>query len=146
MSEPARYEFLDEVTSDLSFRARGASLAEAFSAAAEALLAATVERPEQVRPLVERRVELREPDLELLLLAFLDELVWLRDARGWLMRARELWLEETPEGAHLVATLEGEALDPERHGAAAEVKAATVHGLRVRPVDGGFEVRATLDV
>jgi SHS2 domain-containing protein len=84
MSVDPPFEFVDDVTSDLSFVARGATLAEVFTAAAAALLAATLEEPEMLRETELRRVELSEPDLELLLLAFLSELVYLRDAEGLL--------------------------------------------------------------
>jgi SHS2 domain-containing protein len=67
------FEFVDEVTSDLAFVARGATLADLFRNAAEALLAATLEDPAQVSQRVRRSVHLEEPDLELLLLQLATE-------------------------------------------------------------------------
>lgn len=49
-------------------------------------------------------------------------------------------------GERLVAELPAEPWCPERYAPGAEVKAATAHGLALRPVDGGWEARATLDV
>jgi SHS2 domain-containing protein len=144
MSE--RIEFLDDVTSDLAFVTRGETPESAFAAAADALLYATVAHPEAVEERFEWSLELEEPDVELLLLAFLNELVFLRDARGWLMRAAETDIEQEAERATLRVRLVGEALDIERHGRAADVKAATAHGLRVVPRDGGWEIGVTLDV
>lgn len=144
MSE--RIEFVDDVTSDLSFVARGDTPAAAFAAAADALLAATVVRPEAVEQRIEWSLDLEEPDVELLLLAFLNELVFLRDARGWLLRVADLDVEQQADCARLRARLVGEALDPHRHGRAADVKAATAHGLRVVPRNGGWEIGVTLDV
>lgn len=146
MSGRPEVEFLDDVTSDLAFVARGDTLESAFGAAAEALLQATVENPEAVEDRVGCDVELREPDLELLLLAFLNELIYLRDARGWLLRPRTLAITREPDGARLEARLAGEPLDRSRHQAAGEVKAATAHGLRVHCVDGHWEIAVTLDV
>jgi SHS2 domain-containing protein len=146
MSGRGGFEFTEAVTSDLAFVARGASAEEVFGAAAEALLAATVEDPSAVAARVEHRLRLEEPDLELLLLAFLNELVFLRDARGWLLRAVELRIEAGATTARLEARLVGEPLDPARHRLAGEVKAATAHGLRVARVDGGWEAAVTLDV
>ncbi len=144
MSE--RIEFLDDVTSDLAFVARGATAESAFAAAADALLAVTVANPDAVEARLEWRVELEEPDLELLLLAFLNELVFLRDARGWLLRAAETRIVQGEGRASLQARLVGEALDPDRHRRAADVKAATAHGLRVAPRADGWEIGVTLDV
>jgi len=140
------YEFLDAVTSDLSFAARGPCPEAVFAACAEALLAATVERPGAVRPSEELVIHLEEPDLELLLLGFLNELVFLRDARGWLLRVRRLHIGRD-RTARLEAVLCGERMDRRRHRPAAEVKAATAHGLRLTGDErAGFEARVTLDV
>jgi SHS2 domain-containing protein len=139
---------VDEVTSDLACAARGATLEDVFAAAAEALLAATLENPEDVRARSECRVELEERDLELLLLRFLNDLVWRRDAEGLLLRAAELRVRR--QGAagpwRLEARLAGEGIDRARHRLAGEVKAATAHGLRVAAADGGYEARFTFDV
>jgi len=140
------YEFLDAVTSDLCFAARGPDPEAVFTACAEALLAATVEQPGAVRASEELALRLEEPDLELLLLRFLNELVFLRDARGRLLRVRRLHIERDG-AARLEAVLCGEPMDRSRHRPAAEVKAATAHGLRLAGDErAGYEARVTLDV
>jgi SHS2 domain-containing protein len=145
MSAPPAFEFVDDVTSDLSFVARGPDLAAVFAAAAEALLAATVAEPAAVVPAERLAIELEEPDLELLLLRFLAELIFLRDARGLLLRAEGLEVEAGPP-ARLRGHLAGERADPARHALEGDVKAATAHGLAVRAAGGGWEARVTLDV
>ena len=139
------FEWSDDVTSDLSFVARGTSLGRLFEAAAEALLAATVEDPSSVRGRERRLLSLVEPDLELLLLAFLNELVYLRDVDLLLLRADrvEVFREAEPR---LEATLVGEPLDADRHRMRCEVKAVTGYGLLVNEVEGAWEARVTLDV
>jgi SHS2 domain-containing protein len=139
------FEFVDSVTSDLSFVARGATLADAFRAAAEALLAATLDNPEDVERALVRPVALEADDLELLLLRLLSELVYLRDAEGLLLRVGELCVEPGPP-ARLEGALEGESIRPGRHRLAGDVKAVTAHGLRVSRGPRGFEVEVTLDV
>jgi SHS2 domain-containing protein len=141
----APYQFVDAVTSDLSFVARGASLEEVFGSAAAALLAATVEEPEAVRDVVRRRVALSEPDLELLMLRFLDELIFLRDAEELLLRVVSLRVT-LDNGAQLEAELGGERIDRSRHALATDVKAATAHALRVAPEGGRWVATVTLDV
>ena len=61
MSGEGRFEFLDEVTSDLAVHLEGPSLEAVFEAAAEALLAATLENPEAVRPRESRELR-RSPE------------------------------------------------------------------------------------
>jgi SHS2 domain-containing protein len=145
VSPAPAFEFVDSVTSDLSFVARGATLEEAFAAAAEALLAATLENPEALGREVRRSLALEEPDLELLLLRFLNELVYLRDAEQLLLRPERLRVL-AGEPARLEADLAGERIQPSRHRLAGEVKAATAHRLRVEPRDGGWELEVTCDV
>jgi SHS2 domain-containing protein len=146
LSAPS-YEFVDAVTSDLRFVARAPTLDALFVAAADALLAATVEAPSQVRELVQREVRLEDPDLELLLLRFLGDLVWRRDVEGLLLRATRVALERGPDGAHrLRANLAGEPLARDRHALRAEVKAVTAHGLRITQDATGCTATVTLDV
>jgi SHS2 domain-containing protein len=140
------FEFVEGATSDLAFVARGRTCEEALVQATRALLAATVEDPDALRETVTRSVTLAEPDLDLLLLRLLNELVYLRDAEGLLLRARRVRLEPGPDGPHLEAELVGEPWCAERHHPGAEVKAATAHGLALREVAEGWEARATLDV
>jgi SHS2 domain-containing protein len=144
------FEFVEGATSDLSFVARGPSLEAVFSAAAEALLAATLEDPESLRDELERSLVLEEPELDLLLLRFLNELVYLRDAEELLLRPRHLRVSggalEGAEGVRLEAELVGERIDRARHRFGCEVKAATAHRLRVSRAGGGWEATVTLDV
>jgi SHS2 domain-containing protein len=139
------FEFVDAVTSDLCFVARAETLEDLFAAAADALLSLTVGDPGSVRELEERPLSLEEPDLELLMLGFLNELVFLRDAHELVLRPKQLRIQS--EGcAWLEARLVGERFFPERHQIAAEVKAATAHGLRVTRKAGRWEATVTLDV
>ncbi len=145
MSRGGRFHFVEGATSDLAFEAEGASVADVFHAAAEALAAATIERPESVRPAAVRGIHLEDRDLELLLLRFLNELIYLRDAEGLVLRPRSV---RCANGApiRLDAELIGEALDPERHGLGCDVKAATAHGLSFLPTRAGWKAYVTLDV
>jgi SHS2 domain-containing protein len=146
MKREPTFEFVDEVTSDLCFVARGDTRSAVFAAAAAALLEATVEEPRALGETEVRRLALAEPDLELLLMRFLNELVYLRDAEELLLRPREIRVDDGPGGARLSAELVGERVDPRRHQLLGEVKAATAHGLALVPEDGGFRARVTLDV
>jgi SHS2 domain-containing protein len=144
-AEPPGYEFVDAVTSDVTFVARGSSLEQVFAAAADALLAVTLDDPASLEARDRRAIRLREPDLELLLLRFLDELIYLRDAEELLLRAAWLRIEDAGE-ASLEGELAGERIDRSRHRLAADVKAATAHGLRVAREGSGWVARVTLDV
>ena len=145
MSAGGSFRFVEGATSDLAFTASGRSLAEVFHAAAEALLAATVERPEAVEPKLVRSLRFTDTDLELLLLRFLNELIYLRDAEGLVLRPRRVECR-TDAGIELSAELAGEALDPARHQLACDVKAATAHGLSLTRAGDAWQASVTLDV
>jgi len=140
-----RFEFIEGATSDLTFVAQGPSVEAAFVAAGRALLAATVEEPAAVERRERRSVVLEEPDLELLLLRFLNELVYLRDAEELLLHPEHIeiiW----HDSVQLTADLAGEPIDRRRHTLASDVKAATAHELRVAKMTEGWMATATLDV
>lgn len=145
MTRVGRFEFVEGATSDVSFVAYGDTLEALFAAAAEALLAATLTNPEDVAGREREPVELREPDLELLLLSFLNELVFLRDARGLLLHAGALHIERDGE-ARLEGELRGERIDRARHRLEADVKAVTAHRLSVAREGAGWRASVTLDV
>jgi SHS2 domain-containing protein len=142
----ARFHFVDAVTSDVSFVAHGDTLGEAFHAAADALLAATLENPEAVQPRLRRTLRLEGSDPELLLLRFLNELVYLRDAEGLLLRPARVAISGEGPGLQLEAEFAGEHFARGRHQPGSDVKAATAHGLQLARAGAGFEATVTLDV
>ncbi len=149
MDDRAHYEFVEGATSDLSFIAWGPTAEVVFRAAANAFLAATVEEPGAVERRVRRSIELEEPDLELLLMRFLNELVYLRDAEDLLLHLDEIEISPIPPAAgpaRLRAKLAGDRIDRRRHALASDIKGATAHGLRVAKTAEGWKATATLDV
>jgi len=139
------FEFVEGPTGDLSFVARAPTLEGLFRSAAEAFLAVTLEDASTLETRERRELTLEEPDLELLLLRFVNELVFLRDASELLLRPERLRV--TQDGvARLAATLAGERIDRRRHDLRSDVKAATAHRLRVAETPEGWEARLTLDV
>lgn len=145
MANESRFEFVEGATGDLAFEAHGPTLEAAFIGAGRAFLAATVGGPETVARRERRSVVLEEPDLELLLVRFLNELVYLRDAEELLLHPDSIDIAQDGS-ASLRAELAGERIDRRRHRLLSDVKAATVHGLRVKQTCDGWNVRATLDV
>jgi SHS2 domain-containing protein len=96
-------------------------------------------------------VEEREPyslsgeadAVEPLLVDWLNDLVYLFGGRG--VVCRRFAFPEWTETAYR-AEAYGEPVDPVRHSPRDLVKAATYHGLSVRPAAGGLEGRIILDV
>ena len=141
------YEYLGNIAlADVAFRARADSVDGLFSAAAEALLGAMVCAPDTVRPAVTESFSFDNPQLDLLLFAFLNELVFLKDARGLLLRPVSLRTSQTAAGWHVSAEMAGERVDPARHEIIVDVKAITLHRFDVHATAGGWEATVVLDV
>jgi len=95
-----------------------------------------------VKPRLERSVELKEENLDLLLVCWLQEILYLMDTEGLVFSVFEVRIE----GAALQATLRGEPFNPEVHPRKSDVKAVTYHHLEVTTHGDGWEARVILDV
>ena len=82
------YEFFDH-TADVGIAATGATLAEVFEAAAEGLAAILCD-PETVIEREELEIETSAPDVESLLVAWLNEVNYLFEVRGFAFRSFEV--------------------------------------------------------
>ena len=97
MSAEGSFEFVDSVTSDLTFVARGPTLEAIFRAAGEAVAAATIEDLASLEERTTCSVRLRDTELDMLLLRFINELIFLRDAEGLLLLPRRVHIERDGE-------------------------------------------------
>jgi len=138
------YRFFDH-TGDIAVALSGRTREELFTAAAAAftdsmtaLSAVEPKRPEEI--------DLAAPELELLLVDFLSELLYRFDTRGWLTCEAEVVVRESDGGWALEGTLRGERIDPQRHAIRVLIKAVTYHGLHVRHEDGEWRANVVFDV
>jgi SHS2 domain-containing protein len=141
------YRFHDEIsTADVAFEAWGETLEELFIAAAAALLHTMTAAPEQVLRLQKLDIRLQHDELDLLLLAFLQELIFYKDARKLLLHADRVQVEERDGLFHLEVVVSGEPLDVNRHRLLVDVKAVTLHRLQLQFEDGLWRGVVVLDV
>ena len=127
---------------DVGVRGRGATLAEAFEQAALAMTAAITD-PERVAAREAVDIACEAPDDELLLVDWLNALVYEMATRKLLFSRFEVRLE----GRRLAARAWGEPADAARHRPAVEVKGATYTALRVaREADGSWLAQCVVDV
>jgi tRNA nucleotidyltransferase (CCA-adding enzyme) len=118
---------------DIGIRGRGESMAEAFAQAAMALMA-VVSDSADVRPDYSVRIECEAPDSELLLVDWLNRLIFEMAARRMLFSAFEVSIVDH----HLVATAWGEPLVVSTHHPVVEAKGATYTELKVCREQGGL--------
>jgi len=127
---------------DVGVRGSGATLAEAFAGAAMAMTAAICD-PQKVGAGETVNIECAAPDDELLLLDWLNALVYEMATRRMLFSRFDVRIADH----RLQATAWGEAVDVARHEPAAEVKGATFCELAVRQSpDGTWMAQCIVDV
>lgn len=136
----ARWEHFEH-GADVGIRGVGASVEEAFEQAALAL-SAVIAAPGnvQARQLIE--VDCRAPDLELLLVDWLNALVLQMATRRMLFCRFSVRLD----GSQLSGVAWGEPIDRARHQPAVEVKGATYTALRVFEAGGEWTAQCVVDV
>ena len=117
---------------DIGVRGLGRTPAEAFEQAALALTAVLTD-PERVAAREAVAVRCEAPDLELLLVDWLNALIYEMATRRMLFGRFAVRIED----GRLEATAHGEPVDPARHAPAVEVKGATYTALAVRRRDDG---------
>jgi SHS2 domain-containing protein len=126
---------------DIGVRGEGGSLAEAFAQTAMALTAVVTE-PEAVEARDPIAIDCEAPDAELLLVDWLNALIYEMATRHMLFSRFEVTLD----GNRLHATAWGEPVDTARHRPAVEVKGASYTALQVGEEAGHWYAQCVVDV
>ncbi|MBU0687016.1 MAG: archease [Candidatus Margulisbacteria bacterium] len=128
--------------SDLALIAEGADLKEAFEAAALGMFA-FITNLDKVAEKKFIKVSAGGEDKEALLVNFLNELIFLEDAKGILVKAISILdLTETSIEAEVV----GENYNPKKHQLTHSIKAATYNQLKVDQQKDRVEITVVFDV
>jgi SHS2 domain-containing protein len=126
---------------DVGVRGFGATAAAAFEQAAQALTAVVTHS--QVEPVTAVEVRCEAPDLELLLVDWLNAIIYEMAVRRMLFGRFSVKIED----AHLAGTMWGEEVDIARHAPACEPKGATYTALKVaKGQDGSWSAACVVDV
>ncbi|OGT07397.1 MAG: archease [Gallionellales bacterium RBG_16_57_15] len=140
MAATARWEHFPH-QADVGVRGLGATLEQAFEQAALALTAVITDLAVAPREMI--RLSCEAPDAELLLVDWLNLLIYEMATRNMLFGRFEVHLEDN----RLEAQAWGEALETARHRPAVEVKGATYTALKVaQQSDGGWLAQCVVDV
>ena len=138
------YRFFDH-TGDIGVSLTGRTVDELFASAAEAftdsitpLSAIEPKRPEEL--------VVAAPELDLLLVDFLSELLYRFDTRNWLTRDAQVDVRERDGGWELQGTLLGERHDPARHPTRVLIKAVTYHQLEIVEREGTWTANIVFDI
>ena len=140
MSQPAWEHFYH--MADIGVRGRGKTLAQAFEQVAIAMTAVITE-PERIQPQQAIELSCAAPDQELLLVDWLNALVYEMATRKMLFSRFEV----TVQKQQLIARAWGEKIDIARHEPTVEIKGATYTELKVAQLtDGSWMAQCVVDV
>jgi SHS2 domain-containing protein len=135
------FEVIDH-TADIGIVAYGADIKQVFANAALGLfnlMSDLADFKENVR----REVELSAEDVEILLVEWLNELIYIFDVEHIIFKRFEI---EELTSTKIKATCFGEKIEPGKHKLKREIKAATYHMLQISKEDGSYKVQVIFDI
>lgn len=136
-----KYSFLEH-PADEKFIASGKNLAEMFIGAANALKEAMYEKI-KIKERTEEKIEVSGSDLENLLYNFLEEFLFLLEAKEFaLSKIKNLSLDK--KNLKIKATVSGD--NAKKYNIANPVKAITYSEMKVKKVNKGYKCTVVLDV
>jgi len=131
-----------EHTADIGLHAYGSTLSELFIHAAQGMESLMVP-PEQIRIQVSRQLEVDGHDSVSLLIAWLNELIFLFDTEYLIFCQFEV---ESLTETHVRGRASGEPYDAQRHELSSAIKAVTWHEAVVEQTDDGYKARLIFDI
>jgi SHS2 domain-containing protein len=140
---PPSHEVVDH-TSEIRLRIRAGSLAELLAEAGRALARLELRGGRAVATGDWRPLTVSAADRAALLVAWLNELVFLAEAERWVPIDFEIGRAEESSAGESAVWARARGMSVDRSPGL--VKAATLHGLRVDAIPGGLEGEVVLDV
>jgi SHS2 domain-containing protein len=138
---PMLYEVFEH-TADVGLHAFGRTLPEVFVHAAQGMESLLVPA-EEVRVVTSRQITVEGHDTISLLIAWLNELVFLFDTEYLLFR--EFVIESMNE-TQVIGRVSGEPYDRQRHHLSSAIKAVTWHEAAIIRLDDGYRARIIFDL
>jgi len=141
------YRYLEDVaTADVAFEATGETVEVLFISAAEAVIGAMAEDPVAVPGCEEIWFRLESDDLESLLFDFLQELIFVKDARRLLLLVTDVDIDLQVVPLQLSARAHAIPLGAEGLRLLTDVKAVTMHRFGIERCARGWKAGVVLDV
>lgn len=138
------FEFFDH-TGDIGVRVSGATIEDLFADAAMALTATLIDAA-TVQPRERAWIVLEAPSLDLLLVDWLNEIVFRFDVDEMLVARTSPRVIQEGDTWKLEAAVEGETIEAARHHVKLLIKGVTYHQLTIAHSDRGFETSVVFDI
>ncbi|MEM2874053.1 MAG: archease [Candidatus Nanoarchaeia archaeon] len=146
MTAKPKFKFLEKlVTADIAFEAFGKNLNEVFENSAFALCA-TMVQPKSMVAKIKKIIKMQNKDINTLLIDFLNELIYYKDAESLLFPKVKVKIVEKNGIYLLTAEVAGEKIDFQKHKVLADVKAATWHLFELQKKGKAWRAQVVLDI
>jgi len=139
------FDHTADIGADIEAPSRDALFAEALRAFTDTLTPLDL-LDRAGGPPVEREIALEAESLDDLMIAWLEELLFLFEVESLLFSRAEVRVEERPPGFGLRASARGVTYDPERHPLKILIKGVTYHELTVEKTAEGWRARVIFDI
>ena len=147
MNESRNYKYRDDIaTADAAFEAWGDTEEEMIIASVDALINVMVENLDAISMKVHRILHIEAESIDMLLFHLLEELIYLKDAEGLVLRVSKINFVKNNDRMALDADVYGEEIDPAKHELNVDVKAVTMHRFGVEQSGNGWKAMVVLDV
>lgn len=135
------FEVIDH-TADIGIVVHGTDIKQLFANAALGLFNLMADL-DNLKEDVKRQIELSAEDVEVLLIEWLNELIYISEVEHIIFKRFEI---NELSNTRLRATCFGEKIKPRQHRLKREIKAATYHMLKLNKEDGNYKVQIIFDI
>ena len=139
-----KYKFLDH-TADVMFEAYGKNLNEVFENAALAVFDVQCDL-KKIKQKIKQKIKLKNENAEDMLFDFLEQLVYLKDAKYILFGNFKVEIKKIRDNYSLDAAAYGEKINPGKHELKTDVKAIPLHEFFLKKTKNGWKCRVLLDI
>ena len=141
------YEIIDTISrADIAFRVRGKDPDELFTTGASALVSIMLQNPEAILPSTNVSFHCESPDLDLLYFDFLSEFIFYKDSKKLILLPERVDIKQSNDGYYLTCRAKGDTIDRNRHYFNVDIKAVTMHNLKVEQTNDEWTATVVLDV
>ena len=139
------FEFVDNATlSDIAIYCKAFTLEKLFTLNVEAFLHICLENPLDLAGKIDYSFSLQHQSLDLLLVKFLNELIFIKDTQGLVFKPVNVAIKYGLEGSMCTAQLIGDYII--NYGINVDPKAATLHKTRCEKTNLIWESFVIIDV
>ncbi len=140
------YKFLEKISlADVAFEAKGKTLEDMLESAALAVTNTMIKDIKKITYKINKKINIISDDAEKLTHDFLQEIVFLKDAKKLLFSEFKIKIKYDNK-LELNAVLKGEKVDMKKHELLVDVKAVTWHKFSVKKDGKVWKAIVVLDV